>query len=930
MTDYKPTMFLPKTDFSLTGVKSETAICALFGETLYETMSASGNRDFFLHDGPPYANGDIHMGHALNKILKDIVNRSQYGFGKRIQYTPGWDCHGLPIEWQVEKDLMTEGKTRADYTVPEFRQLCRDYATKWVDRQREQFKTLGVVADWNKPYLTMNFETEAKIVSELHSLAAKDLLYQGTKPVLWSTVEQTALAEAEVDYKDIKVSSVYVAYPITSHYEDMKNTRVIIWTTTPWTLTASFAIAHNPDVSYGVYEVDAITNLSKCSIGDRFIVADALASQTFENIFVEAHRVGDVEPKYLVCEHPLRNAEEYEKVDGTKGQRGYLWGVPVITGKHVTDTVGTGLVHTSPDHGPEDFACWNASGMGEYEPMVNGDGTYNQSVSMLAGENILGLTPNGDYIFEFTNAKIIKALEAQGNLLATAKVVISYPHSWRSKAPLIYRNTPQWFVSMDDLRPAALAEIGLTQFTPKNAQNRLTASVETRPDWLISRQRTWGTPMALFVNKKTGQLLKNKKLNKFIQEVFAKEGGDAWWVYDDKYWLEPFGYNTNEYEKVTDVLDVWFDSGCSRQFVRNKQDQANVYLEGSDQHRGWYSSSLLMGVANHGHAPFQKLVTHGFVLDAKGKKMSKSAGNVVDPLVEAGKYGTDVLRLWVALSDYTQDMQVGSQILQTTSDQYKKFRNSLRFMISNLEGFTEDEIVHDLPPLESYMIHKVKMLRHSVMDAYRDLRFKDVCRMVMDFCANDLSAFYFDISKDSLYCDRPDSLRRRSCRTTLFYVFNALTSWMAPVLPFTTEEAWAANGGSNNSARRFYDVPEFLNPVEANRWPVVLEVLDAVIAQLEVARRAKLIGSPLEANVKLTLTAAQMNAFAGIDAATVFRTSQAEFTVGEELGVEVVKAEGTKCARSWRILPEVGSDPRYPDLSLRDADAVAYWETTQT
>lgn len=916
--NYKDTLFLPKTDFSLQGVKDEAAIRQRFGDQ-WHTYSNSGSRSTFrLHDGPPYANGDIHMGHALNKILKDFILRSQ--FGKDVEYRPGWDCHGLPIESQVEKNLMAEGKSKADYTAVEFRDLCREYATGWVDAQREQFKELGVVGNWDKPYLTMDYAAEARIAAVLHTFLMEDRLYRGTKPVLWSTVEETALAEAEVEHHDLKVTSVYVRFVVKAD----PRTSVVIWTTTPWTLPANRAVAFNSDIEYAVYELQN---------GERLAVARNLVEEVMKNLKVTKYReVGSFDPRSVICEHPLRGYFE----------DGYDFDVPLIEAAHVTNDTGTGFVHIAPEHGPDDFICYK--GVGEVPTTVLADGKYAPDVVGFAGVSVLEQTPKGDYIFEFTNAKIVKALEANGTLLSSEKVTISYPHSWRSKAPLIYRNTPQWFLKIDDkLRAEVLEALDETMFFPESGGNRLINAVGSRPDWLISRQRVWGTPMALVVNKTTGEPVKSGMLNKIINNLFAEKGGNAWWECDlaalftatRLTQLDP-----NDYEKVYDVLDVWFDSGCSHSIVMGmngvgvRAPHADLYLEGSDQARGWFSSSSLVSMALNDQLPFEQILTHGFVLDHNGKKMSKSVGNVVDPRVEAQKYGTDVLRLWVALSDYTQDTRVGPQILQTTADQYKKLRNTFRFLVANLQGM-DGKSRHDLlepiskyPPLECYILFLLHRVTEQVKVAYRQYRFGDACKIIMDFCSNDLSAFYFDARKDTLYCDHPESHRRLATLTTLFILMDTLSVLLMPILPFTVTEAEQELGWTHAKETAIpwsSGLEDF-----GEQFEIVRSVLSMVMTALEEKRNAKEIGSGMDAHVIVQLPAAQFAAFHGIDdVADVFRVSQATITESPDLEatVTVVRAEGQKCARSRRITTDVGSDPRYPDLSARDAEAVAYWDS---
>jgi isoleucyl-tRNA synthetase len=930
--DYKETLFLPKTDFSLQGVKDEAGIRARFASHYEDEMSIRwrGRATFVLHDGPPYANGDIHMGHALNKILKDFVVRSRWAAGQNVEYIPGWDCHGLPIEWQVEKNLLAAGQNKSDYTAPEFRQLCRDYAKGWVDAQRTQFKSLGVVGDWNNPYLTMDFKSEATISQTLHMMMMSNMLYRGVKPVLWSVVEETALAEAEVVKADIRVTSVHVRFWL----EGLADTSVVIWTTTPWTLPANRAVAYNPAIEYGTYKVTASANES-VSVGDKLVMAKALVEATMAAIKVtEYDFVEDFNPVGVTCEHPLRGAFE----DG-----GFHFSVPLIPAKHVTSDTGTGLVHIAPEHGPEDFVCWNEARLGEVPTTVGGDGRYTSNVHGLAGVSVLEQTPKGDYIFEFTNAKIIKLLAVNETVLSSEKVTINYPHSWRSKAPLIYRTTPQWFISMDaieDIRVNALRELEDVTFLPESGGNRLRAAVESRPDWLVSRQRVWGTPMAIFLNKETGKPLLSDALNSKINNAFTAHGGDAWWKFSIAEWFAHTEYagREHEFEMVMDVLDVWFDSGCSHLLTGDDNPPADLYLEGSDQARGWFGSSALVGVAMADALPFRSVLTHGFVLDDKGKKMSKSEGNVVDPLVEAKKYGTDVLRLWVALGDYTQDTRVGDEILKTTASMYKRLRNTLRYLVSNLQGFgdgpgeTRDDLFYEYPPLEKYMLYLLHELTPQIEAAYREYRFNDVCKLLLDFSTNDLSAFYFDIRKDALYCDRSDSVRRLACRATLFHIVSVMAQWLAPILPYTVAEM-SDHMQMPGLAGRFGPTPHMgaqapMCAVENERWTKVRHVLSLVTPVLEEKRAAKEIGSALDAKVIVYLPQDLFDAFDGIEAEDVFRTSQAVIALAEEVSILVLPAEGTKCARSRRITTDVGSDPRYPDLSARDADAVAHWDAT--
>jgi isoleucyl-tRNA synthetase len=930
MTDYRDTVFVPKTSFDMRSVKDEQAILNLWETSdLYGAMStgADSQKRFVLHDGPPYANGDIHMGHALNKILKDITVRSRYMAGARVSFVPGWDCHGLPIESQVERDLLERGVKKSELSTVEFRKLCREYAEDQINRQMAQFKAMGVVADWQNRYATMDFGSEAKIAHEFHKLVLKGKVFQTDRPVMWSTVEGTALANAEVNHQDMKALQCWVGFPVKG--DDA--TKVLIWTTTPWTLPANRAIAYQLSeyenkpgstfTTYAVYEVKEVLEGSLSKVGDRLVVHTGLSMKVFEDLLVSKWGlVSNFNPEGVVCRHPLH-------------ELGYTFDVPLIDSEHVTHDTGTGFVHIAPEHGPEDFKVWNAKGMGEVPVTVLADGSYAADVPLFAGETVLTQVKNGTWIFDITNFQVLSKVASVGNLLAQDKRVVSYPHSWRSKAPLIYRATPQWFIDLDGVREKALAEIEFTEFLPEAGRNRLRAALETRPDWLVSRQRVWGTPLAIFVHKETGEPLKSSAINDRICQTFRKEGGDAWWTKPKKFWFEDSGFNPDRYDQVMDVLDVWFDSACTYRLA-GLDEPADLYLEGSDQHRGWFGSALLESVAVQDEAPFNAVLTHGFVLDKNGRKMSKSEGNVVDPLVEAPKYGTDVLRLWVATSDYTQDLRVGDEILKTTQDSYRKVRNTLRYLIGALEGFTVDE-AQDLTMLtgwDAYITHKVSELSEKVQLAYQEYRFNDVVSMLTEFCSSDLSAFYFDIKKDCLYCDRPDAMRRMEYRSVLHLIFKRLTHWLAPIIPFACEEAWSAlhpmemNSMRNNrgyGAEIFY--PGHMDALEKVRK--LQERVTQYIAALNV--------KPLESQVIVKVTdSSVINLLYSVDLAATFRVSEATVFLEPEANdswwesaVTVLPAEGTKCARSRLIRADVGLDSEYPDLTVRDADAVRYWKS---
>ncbi|MEM9965065.1 MAG: isoleucine--tRNA ligase [Asticcacaulis sp.] len=974
--DYRETVFLPETEFPMRAglPKAEPEWLKKWeAADLYHAVrkarQAAGAETYVLHDGPPYANGNIHIGHALNKILKDFIVRSQFLLGKDVDYIPGWDCHGLPIEWKIEEEFRAKGRKKDEVPAEEFRKACREYAAQWIDIQREEFKRLGVLGDWDKRYATMDFSSEAAVTKEFHKFLMSGQLYRGSKPVMWSPVERTALADAEVEYANHTSPTVWVKFPINAEkYKSdtgvdhpFSDASVVIWTTTPWTIPANRAISYNPRIQYGVYEVTGVKTEEELGfspwvrVGEKLIVAQNLADSVFTsanatswnllrsidletNESKHTHALNDF--VVIVCKHPLAALDE-----------GYGFDVPMLAGDHVTDDAGTGFVHTAPGHGADDYLIWLKSGfsLDSIPDTVDPDGAYYPHVPLFAGLKVIETEGKKAGKFGAANSEVMNKLIAAGNLLARGRVEHSYPHSWRSKAPVIFRNTPQWFIRMDgegQLRQKAIAAIRETTFYPDQGRNRIGSMVETRPDWLISRQRNWGTPLAMYVDKKTGEPLKDQGVNDRITKLIESEGADAWFLRPDEDFLGN-AYNPTDFEKITDILDVWFDSGSTHAFTFDVADSdypvADLYLEGSDQHRGWFQSSLLESCGTRGVAPFKAVLTHGFVLDENGEKMSKSKGNVVAPQDVAKEYGIEILRLWVALSDYSDDLRIGKQIIQTTVDAYRKLRNSIRYLLGALKNYDASEAVDyaDLPSLERYILHGVHQLDADVRDAYQRYDFAGVIRPVADFASQTLSALYFDIRKDSLYCDKPSDLKRRACRTVLNILFERLTAWLGPILSFTTEEAHASryNEGAN-IFRVLEPVPaEWHNPTEADRWERIEKVLSVVTAALEIERREKRIGGALEAAPVVYIEDAHLiAAFDGNDAAEIFRTSQATlknaaapedaFRLDEVkgIGVTVPRAEGNKCQRSWRILPEVGSDPRYPDLSLRDAEAVAAWD----
>ena len=936
--DYRDTVFLPDTPFPMRAglpqkepeILAKWAADDLYG-ALRKDRQARGAPLFVLHDGPPYANGAIHIGHALNKLLKDFVVRSQFLLGKDVDYRPGWDCHGLPIEWKIEEAFRAEGRAKGEVPSAEFRKRCREYAAGWIEIQKTEFQRLGVLGDWARRYATMDYGSEAAIVGEFHKFLMSGQLYRGSKPVMWSPVERTALADAEVEYAPHVSPTVWVKFK-----DRASDASVVIWTTTPWTIPANRAVSFNPKIAYGLYEVEDVDMSGEfapwAKVGERLILADKLSAEVFAAAKItKARRVSDLDPTGMVLNHPLHAADP-----------GYGFDVPMLAGDHVTDDAGTGFVHTAPGHGADDYLVWLKSGfnLDSIPDTIDPDGKYYDHVPLFAGLKVIETEGKKDKIGKFgpANKVVMDALIAAGNLLARGRVKQSSPDSWRSKAPVIFRNTPQWFIAMDKeiensgstLRQRAVAAIAATQFTPDQGRNRIGAMVETRPDWLISRQRAWGAPLAMYVDKQTGEPLRDEAVNKRILDAIAAGGADAWFTQADSDFLGD--RDPASYEKITDILDVWFDSGSTHVFtLENQADTrwpADLYLEGSDQHRGWFQSSLLESCGTRGRAPYDGVLTHGFTLDESGEKMSKSKGNTTEPQVIIKESGAEILRLWVGMVDYAEDQRIGKTILQTTVDGYRKLRNTLRYLLGALAGFDEAERLpfEQMPPLERYILHRMWELDAQVRSAYESYDFRAVWRAVSEFAASDLSALYFDIRRDSLYCDSVHSEKRRACRTVMDLAFERLTAWLAPIAPFTTEEAWTtrfADAGSN-CLRVIPDTPaDWQDEAEAARWARVAEVTSAVTLALEEQRRDKKIGSALDA--KVVVQTKDADAFDGLDAAEVFRTSLATVTAhaAEATAVTVEPLTLAKCARSWRRVPDVGSDPRYPDLSARDAAVVA-------
>jgi len=953
--DYRATLFLPATDFPMKAglPEAEPKWLARWAEMdLYGQLRAraKGRPLFVLHDGPIYANGDIHSGTGLNHILKDFVVRSQGMLGKDAPYVPGWDCHGLPIEWKVEEKFRAEGRAKDEIPKDELRRECRSFAAHWLNIQREQIKRLGQIGDFEHPYTTMAFKAEAVIAREAMKFVENGLLYRGFRPVMWSPVEQTALADAEVEYHEKQSPTIYVKFPLLKSSPELAHTFIVIWTTTPWTIPGNRAIAFSPEISYGLYQIADATDGSLARAGENLLLADTLAEQVAKHAKMMLSRVRTVstdELKSLVAAHPLRSV-------------GYTFDVPVLPAAFVTADTGTGFVHNAPGHGEDDFELMLSTDR-DYPAknpdafaLVQPDGSYAPNVPVFAGKRIL--TPEGKD--GDANGAVIKELIAHGKLLAKGTLRHSYPHSWRSKAPVIFRATPQWFVAIDKpffnmeeglngktLRQLAMTAIGETQWYPPRGANRIGAMVEGRPDWVLSRQRAWGVPLAIFVEKKSSTVLNDEDVFRRIEQAFEAEGADAWFMSPPSRFLGE-GRNPDDYEQVTDILDVWFDSGSTHVFVVEhpidanwpKAARADLYLEGSDQHRGWFQSSLLESVGTTGHAPYRGVLTHGFVLDKEGRKMSKSMGNTLAPQVIAEKNGAEILRLWAASSDFTEDLRIGDDIIKANVEAYRRLRNTIRFMLSNLSGFSDKERIEHakMPELERFMLARLAELDATVRKAYENFDFGLVNSTLFNFCTNDLSAFYFDIRKDSLYCDPRDSVRRRSVRTVTDEVFRRIVTWFAPILCFTMEEAWTTRFGMEQSVhlQDFFPAPkEWANADLVKKWSRIRELRRVVTGALELARADKSIGSSLEAAPVLVVSEASDKAlFDSIDLAEIAITSVASVETAPSLdglytipeikgaGARFIKASGEKCARCWRVLEETRSDTKLCD---RCTDAVA-------
>ena len=1022
--DYSKTLYLPQTDFPMRAglPEKEPETVARWQEIgLYKKLreDAKGREKFVLHDGPPYANGNIHIGHALNKILKDVITRSFQMRGYDSNYVPGWDCHGLPIEWKIEEAYRAKGQNKDEVEINEFRRQCREFAQGWIDVQTAEFQRLGIEGDFENPYTTMAFHAEARIAGELLKIAKSGQLYRGSKPVMWSVVERTALAEAEVEYHEVQSDTIWVKFPVIAEGTDpeagmnrirkslavehgssepekdvekfhakfgLKDAFVVIWTTTPWTIPGNRGISFSSRLEYGLYEVTEATNDFGPQPGEKLLFAKNLAEECAAKAKVELKLVRDVagdELAAITCAHPLASL-------------GYDFKVPLLDGDHVTDDAGTGFVHTAPGHGREDFDAWmekarelEARGISAKIPFTVGDDGYYTEEAYGFGPSAEGgaarvMDDNGKK--GDANDRVIKALIDADMLFARGRIKHDYPHSWRSKKPVIFRNTPQWFVYMDKdlgnpssgpsghilpsgekgeaaasgglsvpspeggegqgeggdtLRSRALKAIDNTRFVPAGGKNRLRGMIENRPDWVLSRQRAWGVPICVFADK-AGNVLVDDAVNARILEAFEAEGADAWFAEGAR---ERFlGDRANEeWDMVTDILDVWFDSGSTHTFTLEDRPDlkwpADVYLEGSDQHRGWFHSSLLEGCATRGRAPYNTVITHGFTMDEHGRKMSKSLGNTVVPQDVMKKSGADILRLWVMTTDYWDDQRLGDQIIKTNVDSYRKLRNTLRWMLGTLAHDQGEEIaLADMPELERLMLHRLSELDALVRKGYDDFDFKRITRALNDFANIELSAFYFDVRKDALYCDAPSSLRRRAALHVIRKLFDCLVTWLAPMLPFTMDEAWLSRNPEAVSVHleQFPDVPaEWKDDALAARWEKIRAVRTVVTGALEIERREKRIGSSLEAApIVYVDDETLLAALDGRDFEEICITSAITIEAGKgpddafrlrevaDVAVVPALATGTKCARSWRVTEDVGSDPDYPDVSARDAAAL--------
>ncbi|MDX1923467.1 MAG: isoleucine--tRNA ligase [Alphaproteobacteria bacterium] len=956
-TDYKNTVFLPKTEFPMRGdlPQKEPKLISYWQDINLQSLISGGNtgkEKFILHDGPPYANGNLHIGHAVNKILKDVVNRTKQMQGYATDYVPGWDCHGLPIEWKIEEKYRAQKKNKDEVPLLQFRQECREFAREWVGVQGAEFQRLGVMGNWADPYTTMTYAAEAGIVKEIHKFAMNGGLYRDVKPVMWSTVEKTALADAEVEYHDHTSTAAYVKFPVSSVNKDgvssvlvgdiklishLQNSYIVIWTTTPWTLPGNRAIAFGNDIDYAIYECTAVNESSKGNVGEKYVVAQ-VQKENFEKqtgvVLRELIGFKGSDLNKLEIAHPLRG-------------HGYEFDVPLFAGEFVATETGTGFVHIAPNHGEDDYKLGKAhryeiygeSGDLSQSDFVDGEGRYKPHTPIFAGEYIYNLQgkPGG------ANKAVLAKLTEVGALLASHSFQHSYPHSWRSKAPVIFRTTPQWFISMEknDLRKKALKAIADTDWVPAIGENRIRSMVETRPDWCISRQRAWGVPIAIFAHKVTGEIIRDDAVNKRIADAFEQDGADAWFARPAQEFLGD-KYKAEDYDQIKDIVDVWFESGSTHAFVleaRGFAVPADLYLEGSDQHRGWFHSSLLESCGTRGIAPFKAVLTHGFALDEQGRKMSKSLGNVVAPQEVIEKMGADILRLWIISTDYTEDLRVGPEILKQSAETYRRLRNTLRYVLGALDGFSAKETlgIKEMPELERWVLHRLYEVNANIEKAIAEYKFNAMLTELHNFCAVDLSALYFDIRKDSLYCDHPNETRRRAVRTVMHTIYISLTKWLAPILCFTAEEAWLAGKHPEKSvhATLFEKIPaEWRDDALATKWQRIRALRSVVTGAIEKKRAEKVVGSSLQATPTVYVKKPDADLLKTIDFADICITSYLHvvtdtppvdaFIISDvpDVAVVVNVASGNKCERCWSVKEEVGKSKKHPTICLRCEAAV--------
>ena len=897
---------LPKTQLGMKAnlPTKEPELLKFWSEiNLYDNLRSNSltKEKFVLHDGPPYANGNIHIGTALNKILKDIIIRYQQMSGKNAVYVPGWDCHGLPIEWKIEEEYKKKGKDKKNISIIEFRKECRDFASSWIAKQKEQFKRLGVEGDWKNPYMTMSKEAEAQIAVEILKFLQNGGLYNGYKPVLWSVVEATALADAEVEYADHKSNTIFTKFPIQGKLEELDDVKIIIWTTTPWTIPCNRALAFNSNYEYSILEV--LQNDKK----EKILVATQLVEQVLKECNISdykiLHSLKGAKLSGAKCYHPFK-------------KYGYDFDVPLLDAEFVTLEQGTGIVHIAPSHGPDDFNLGLKNNI-RAENTIDDNGHYTNVIKKFEGIHIF----KADKI-------IIEELQINNSLLGSGTLLHSYPHSWRSKAPLVHRATPQWFISMDtnELRNVSLKAIDNTIFYPAVGKNRLRSMIETRPDWCISRQRFWGVPIPIFVHKKTGKPLVDKEVFEKIEEIFKQEGSDAWFTKKSQDFLGS-KYNENDFTKVNDIVEVWFDSGSTHSYVLEKREDlkwpADMYLEGSDQHRGWFHSSLLHSCGTRGRAPYESILCHGFVVDGKGQKMSKSLGNVISPDDVIKKYGADILRLWVVASDYSDDLKIDDSILEQHSQSYRKIRNTFRFLLGNLNDTANLDVEvneQDLEEIEKYILHKVSSLDKTFSGLNTKYELHKIYVDLLNFCTVDLSAFYFDIRKDILYCDDLNSKKRINCIKVLSIILKFLLKWFSPILVFTCEEIYQIIKKNNSKESIFLcDFPKFpeqwFNEKINEKWIFLKTLRSEINNYIEQKRNEKIIGSGLECSVHISLDNKYNTHLSDIDLAELFICSEVTIDNKEKkfqeiksegsidtLKVIVEKAEGSKCTHCWKVL----------------------------